>query len=364
MVEHRAVAFGRRAQPLEERREQHREIGVDLRVLRHLVGLLGVVRRVVVRLAHAEARIRALARLAPRHEREHAREIGLIRDRQQVEHHGHVLFERLRNADRRRERKLRRVARLGALDTPLDLAHVLEVVVEPPLVRRAHDTLQRTGLLDDGIENAAVLVQAPAAILGRPGTAEQPLERDARIDLHRQRRGLARPRDRVHVRAAVAGHAAADIAREILRRVLERRKRRLLADVLREHLVDRNADANVLGFRLLRDGARQPPRRAHGVIRDAGTAGARKLTDDGELIAKRLERLQDRRQRQRAGLALGHPVRDRAAVRNVHGAEAQRRPRRRLRERRHGRHHRFEERQRDGGCRAREAPFVSAAIDA
>ena len=65
-----------------------------------------------------------------------------------------------------------------------------------------------------------------AALLARPAVAEQALERDPRVDLHRQRRGRGRPRDRVHVGAAEPRRAAADVAGEVLGRELERRERR------------------------------------------------------------------------------------------------------------------------------------------
>src|SRR5882672_2600913 len=121
-----------------------------------------------MRLLHAEAGIRALARLAAGHEGEDAREIGLIRHGEQVEHQADVLLERFGNADRRRERgQFRGAARFGALDAALDLAHVLEVVVEPVAVRRPDRALQSARFLRYGVEDAAVLLHTPAAILRR-----------------------------------------------------------------------------------------------------------------------------------------------------------------------------------------------------
>ena len=73
--------------------------------------------------------------------------------------------------------------------------------------------------------------------------AEQPFEHRARIVFHRQRRGRAAPRDRVGV-----GAAEADVARPGLprfERELERGELRLLAELRRHHLVDR--DAGVTG---------------------------------------------------------------------------------------------------------------------
>ena len=68
---------------------------------------------------------------------------------------------------------------------------------------------------------------------------------------------------RVHVGAAVAGVAAADVAGEVLGRQLERRERRVLADLLGDDLVDRDAGADVLGLGPLRRSRRSatPPTR-------------------------------------------------------------------------------------------------------
>ena len=133
----------------------------------------------------------------------------------------------------------------------------------------------------------------------RAGAAEHPLEGHARVDLHRQRRGFAGPGDRVHVGAAVARHAAADVAGEVLGGELERRERRVLADLLRQHLVDGDAEPDVLGLGLLGHHAAQPARRADRVIGGGQPAGARQVADHVHLRAERLERREDRRDLQR-----------------------------------------------------------------
>src|SRR5690606_26699247 len=130
-------------------------------------------------------------------------------------------------------------------------------------------------LVDDRIENAAVFSGAAMTLLRRAGAAEHTLERHARVDFHRQGLRLGGPRDRVHVRAAVTGDAAADIAGKVLRRELERWERRFLAEVLRENLVDRDADADVFRFGLLGDRAAEPAGRADRVVGDREAAGAR-----------------------------------------------------------------------------------------
>ena len=62
---------------------------------------------------------------------------------------------------RRHELHVHRVARLRALNAPLDLAHVREILVEPCAVRWADRALQRARFVGHGVEDAAVLVHAP-----------------------------------------------------------------------------------------------------------------------------------------------------------------------------------------------------------
>ena len=62
-------------------------------------------------------------------------------------------------------------------------------------------------------------------LLRRAAVAEQPLEHDLRIDLHRQRTRRRRPRNRVRVDAAVALAAVARVRARILDRELQRRQR-------------------------------------------------------------------------------------------------------------------------------------------
>ena len=184
------------------------------------------------------------------------------------------------------------------------------------------------------------------------GASEHPFEGDARIDLHRQRRRLAGPRDRVHVGAAVAGDAAADVAGEVLGGELERRERRVLSDVPGEHLIDRHAEADVLRLGLLGDDAAQPAGGAHRVVGRVLATGARQVAVDGQVIAERLERLQDRRDLERAVRRRRHPVLDR------HRRSARRRRRTAAAmaalcaDGRERRQHRVEERQREGGAEA------------
>ena len=68
---------------------------------------------------------RPLTALARHHEGEDARQVGLERHRQQVEHQRRVLVERLGNAERLvDDRELRAVLRFGLLNPALDFADV------------------------------------------------------------------------------------------------------------------------------------------------------------------------------------------------------------------------------------------------
>ena len=116
---------------------------------------------------HADLRIGPLAQLAVGHERDDARQVGLVGDGQQVVHQRHVFFERLRNADWqcRREARLRAVVRLGPLDSAFDLADVVEILVEPRAIARAELALQLAGLLVIDVEDAQVALPARVALL-------------------------------------------------------------------------------------------------------------------------------------------------------------------------------------------------------
>ena len=159
VVEDRALAFGHGAQLLQEVREEAREVSADLGVQLHVLGTVAMVRHVVVRLPDLEQRVGPLAGFTRHHEREHARRVSLIRHGQQVEHQRCVVFEHLRDAEGRVEcDDARAVLRLGPLDAPFDLAHVIQVVGEASAVLRADATLNLLRFLADRIEDASVFL--------------------------------------------------------------------------------------------------------------------------------------------------------------------------------------------------------------
>src|SRR4030095_8924182 len=78
---------------------------------------------------------------------------------------------------------------LGLLDSPLDVADRLGVLLDLGLIRRAELPAQAGPLFVDPIEEALLLLEARFAggAAGAAAVAEQPLEDGARVVLHGQR---------------------------------------------------------------------------------------------------------------------------------------------------------------------------------
>ncbi len=210
------------------------------------------------------------------------------------------------------------------------------------------DALQVRDFFGHRIEHAALLAHArePHFRIGRPGIAEQPLEDNARIVLRRQRRVGALPDDRAGVRARVAGIARAGVLARFHRQ-LERRQLRLLAGLVGENLIHRDADVEPGLARRRRHVGEEP--RARLRMRAARTLARRQAVeaaDDEDILAVRRERAERRRQlvvRADGGRQIvlhDHPVR------HVEHAEAVDRLARRFLQRRQRRHHAVEQRQR------------------
>ena len=343
MIQQRAVAVRRLRQAIQEAAEQLDVPRVDLDEGRELLGLVAVVRRVVPRLVDPEIREHQLARLAVHHEREDAREVGLIRHRHQLEHDADVLFERRRYPDRcvRHDELFGRLF-LGALNPLFDLAHVVEILVQPRAIARPEPALERRHVVAHRVENALVGLHAGHAIRRGARTAEHPLEHDARIDFHRQRCCRALPRDRAHVGAAVAHVARADVSRLVLGGDFERREHRVLADQARGHLVERDAGVEVLGLGTLGRRSGEPRR---GADRVGAARRTIQVRDDDEAVAEFLDRLQDRRELEPGPRGRRRPVTGPLAHRHEHGAKPERWLRGGLRQRRRGGNHRIEERE-------------------
>jgi hypothetical protein len=234
--------------------------------------------------------------------------------------------------------------------TRRSISHFLQIFAQPAAVSRGQILLERWHLIADRIEEAACLI-APLLPLriGAP-VAEQPLEDDLRVVLHRQRQRGRLPRQRIAVGTGEAGVAAVQVQR--LHRELDRRERRVLPHVLGCDLVDGRADERFVLLDRMR-AAQEHRRRAHVVLGAAGILSGRRgdgsvgqIADHADAIAERFERLQGLGELEGRSLTHRRPLVHRRAVRNVDASETAPGRRRRLRQHRPCRHHRFEQRQR------------------
>ena len=257
MIEQRAVAVRRRAQLLEEVREEPDVIAVEHREALVVLLHVRVMRQRVERVAHAALRVDGAAQLLAQQERRDARDLGLPRQHLQVVHQLDVLLDVTRHARRRgRHREIVRELLPGLLHATLDLAHVGQVLIEARAIGGRQLALQRCGFADNRVEQADRLRAARLALLGGVAVAEEPLEDDLRIVLHRQRRVRALPGNRVAIRAA---QSVAAVEARLFDRQLERGQRRVLPDLLRDNLIDGDAERRLrAGFG---EGAAQDTRR-------------------------------------------------------------------------------------------------------
>src|SRR5437868_3477784 len=109
MIEQRAVYVRRRFQLLHESSEKLHVEAVDLRYLLDEVGMPTMVRERMVRVGDADLGIGTHAALAPQHHCRNACQVGLKRDRLQIEHQLHVLPVRKWDSRRLLQRRLYRI---------------------------------------------------------------------------------------------------------------------------------------------------------------------------------------------------------------------------------------------------------------
>ena len=234
----------------------------------------------------------------------------------------------------------------------------MESRYSPSLVRSCppEATRERRDLARQAIENAAILLDAPAPFLRGVAAPEEPLEHEARIRLRRQRLRRRLPRQRVHVGARVAVVAGADDVVAV-DGDLQRRQLRVAADPLGDELVDRRPRLHVRAFGLLRVHRAHERRRGPRML-PAGVAlvGGRVVVEpaqDERPAPEALQRPQDGRQVEPGALRRRRPVEHVHAVPDVDRGET-RRGRRPSRQRRH---HRVEQRQGQRGAHpAQERP--------
>jgi hypothetical protein len=89
----------------------------------------------------------------------HAREIGLIGNRDQIEQQPHLLIDRdiLLGPGYLGRLHAREIAVLRKLNAPFDLSHRVQVAVEDHFIARAQLQLQRPGPFGDEIKDAPFL---------------------------------------------------------------------------------------------------------------------------------------------------------------------------------------------------------------
>src|SRR5262249_60549608 len=107
-----------------------------------------------------------------------------------------------------------------------------EVLVTLAAIGGANLYAQPLGVLVDGVEDAAILLPQDRTSLRIGRGAEQALEQRTGAALHRHRRGVVAPRDRVVISAAIGGLARAQHIRR-LQADLDRGELGLFAEFLR-----------------------------------------------------------------------------------------------------------------------------------
>ena len=242
--------------------------------------------------------IRPAGEVAGKQQRADARDVGLEGQRQQIELQLDVFVEGLRHADRhghigRRDgRGLHR-----NLQPALDLADVLACSRRAARDRTRSNSLRRrerlpvseSRMLRSRLRRAARC----STVLPSPNMRSNTTCGFSSIGSGCGRRG---PGDRVGVGAAVAFAAVARIRARIFDRELHGRHQVVLADLLRDDLIDRGARVHVRAGRLL-GLVRAQERRRHPVVgagrarRRFGRAGMQAAQDHRHVFPERLQRL-------------------------------------------------------------------------
>src|SRR6266566_2433652 len=137
---------------------------------------------------------------------------------------------------------------LHFLDASFDFANRLQIITEHRALLCTQAPLKIRGLFRHLVQNASVLLDELLSLLWSIALAEEPLEKLARVDFHRQRRGGCPERDRGAVTAAVVAITTAPANTAPLGGNFERGKRRVLADVLGGNLIRGHTAIRILAF--------------------------------------------------------------------------------------------------------------------
>ena len=311
-----------------------------------------MVRERVVAFRNADLLIGAAAEFAPDHEGDDPREIGLIREHLQIEHHPRMLGEGFRNAGGPFElRQLAVDLRFDQLHAALHVADRVEILGDLQLIGRTELGLQafaffvtesrmlRSCLMRCRRTAGSVLSESPNR---RSNTTRGRFS----IGIGVRRRA---PADGVHIGAGISGFA---LAQELgrIHAEFERGELVLAADLLRGDLVHRDAGQRVRALGLPRMHAGEIARAGAGMIARvlallrAAAAVVRKTRDHEHAVLERGKRLHDRLQLVVRADRVRRPLIHHDAVRQVDDGQ----PRRRLRRlgARKSRHHRIEKRKR------------------
>ncbi len=121
---------------------------------------------------------------------DHARDVSLQRQHLQVEHQSGVIGIERRHAERAIGVRpwILFGGDFGLLDTPLHVAHALQILVDAVAVAGAKRFLQPAEFFGHAVEQARSFLERRLTLGRAPLFAEQILEHDARVGLGRQRR--------------------------------------------------------------------------------------------------------------------------------------------------------------------------------
>ena len=188
VVEHRPVGFLCLRQPFDKLRKHEGVVRLNLHQLVLLLRVVAVMRQRMESFGDPQIGIGPHARFVIHRERDHAGDVGLERERHQIEHQLEVLGDVGRRADGSVGNLERRhVGFLGHLHPAFDLAHRVEVVADDHAVADAEARLQARRLRLHAIEDAAGLLEDGGALLVGVALAEQLLEHRARVAFLGQR---------------------------------------------------------------------------------------------------------------------------------------------------------------------------------
>ena len=210
MIQQRAIAIGCRRHLGDEVRKALHVVALDLHQLVQALHVIGVVRQGVERIRHANVVVGAIGAFRHHHVSGHARQVGLVGERQQVELQLHLRIEVVQFAGRcLGQFRSADVLRLRLLHAALDLPHAFQVVVERDPISGAQIALEGSRTLLDQVQDARSLLHQRGALFGGVAFAEELRKHLARVVFHRQRRVRVAERQRAAVIAAAGAAAAA-----------------------------------------------------------------------------------------------------------------------------------------------------------